>query len=317
MKKIILIPLLIFCNYSIAQTNSASVNEIDASNFLEAYFSPLTKSLESGLTSGWYNTGKPHKLGGFDITATINTISVPNEQLTFDPNSIPNFNSNSSATSTIIGSGNSTDIQYQGNTFSMPSQTSSINKMYIPMMNASIGLAKKTDFGFRYIPEYTNKFGNSFKGSISLWGASIKHDLLQWIPFGNSVPADLSFHIGHTSLKTNFDVNISDVKQVVDLNIRSTSLSLIASKKFLMITAYGSLGYNTSSTIFNSTTSFQVGTGSNTLDFNVPLDIDFAKNNYLKGNLGIRAKLAFFTLHFERTFANYPISTLGIGFSFR
>ena len=72
-----------------------------------------------------------------------------------------------------------------------------------------------------------------------------------------------------------------------------------------------------SSTIFNSTTSFQVGTGSNTLDFNVPFDVNFEKNNYLKGNLGIRAKLTFFTLHFERTFANYPISTLGIGFSFR
>jgi hypothetical protein len=36
------------------------------------------------MTGGWYNTAKPHKLGGFDLTVTLNTASVPNGSKTFD-----------------------------------------------------------------------------------------------------------------------------------------------------------------------------------------------------------------------------------------
>ena len=35
---------------------------------IEAYFTPMAESFGAGLNNGWYNTGKPHSLGGFDIT---------------------------------------------------------------------------------------------------------------------------------------------------------------------------------------------------------------------------------------------------------
>ena len=38
---------------------------------IEAYFTPMAESFGSGLNSGWYNTAKPHSLGGFDLTFTI------------------------------------------------------------------------------------------------------------------------------------------------------------------------------------------------------------------------------------------------------
>ena len=37
---------------------------------IEAYFTPMAESFGAGLNSGWYNTAKPHSLGGFDLTFT-------------------------------------------------------------------------------------------------------------------------------------------------------------------------------------------------------------------------------------------------------
>ena len=47
---------------------------------LESYFSPLN-GFGSGLNNGWYNTTKPHKPLGFDITFTLNTVNIPEEML--------------------------------------------------------------------------------------------------------------------------------------------------------------------------------------------------------------------------------------------
>ena len=92
MRKIILsIFILLFGFQSKAQ--QIIISEDDAANFLESYFSPIGESLGAGLNNGWYNTAKPHKLAGFDITLTLNTVSVPNETQHFDPNTIPNFSS--------------------------------------------------------------------------------------------------------------------------------------------------------------------------------------------------------------------------------
>ena len=56
------------------------------------------------------------------------------------------------------------------------------------------------------------------EGSIGLWGLSIKHDLLQWVPgIGNIIPLDLSLQYGLTNLNTNFQIESQGVKQSVNL----------------------------------------------------------------------------------------------------
>ena len=57
---------------------------------------------------------------------------------------------------------------------------------------------------------------------------------MQYIPIvGNTIPLDLSFQFGHTSLNTNFNYEPSlGIKQDVDLNIRSTTINLIFLKKY-------------------------------------------------------------------------------------
>jgi len=124
MKKIILsISILLFGFQSKSQ-----VIEADAANFLEAYFSPIGESFGAGLNNGWYNTAKPHKLLGFDITLTLNGVSVPNEMQHFDPNTIPNFSSDeTTVTPTILGNDEGATITYNNPNsnpveFTMPDQ---------------------------------------------------------------------------------------------------------------------------------------------------------------------------------------------------
>jgi len=45
---------------------------------------PIIQSFGYGLANGWYNTAKPHKPAGFDLTATITLAFVPDEDLFYN-----------------------------------------------------------------------------------------------------------------------------------------------------------------------------------------------------------------------------------------
>ena len=122
MKKIILIFFLgfIFSKNLFSQTNS--INNIDdALSTSESYFSPLAEAFGSGLNNGWYNTAKPHKPLGFDITFTLNTVNIPEEMFTFNPSLITGNNFSGNETPTILGSGDGSLITYDNTyEFQMP-----------------------------------------------------------------------------------------------------------------------------------------------------------------------------------------------------
>ena len=322
MKKITL--FLFVTLVSLQSKSQVSVIESDATNFLEAYFSPLGEGFGAGLNNGWYNTAKPHKLGGFDLTLTLNTVSIPNDMQHFDPNNIDNFSSNST-TPTILGGGDGEEITYtnSGNsmTFNMPNQGSyKRNLVPIPTLNAGIGLMKKTELDFRYIPTYNYNLGFAGKGSVALWGIGLKHDLLQWIPvIGNAIPVSLSLQAGHTQLNTSFHLEDGDnnASQEVNLDVKATTINLIASKKILMLTAYAGVGYNSSQTTFSSNTTFSIAELGGNNEFNVPLNMDFQSVNDYRSNIGIRFNITVVALQVNHTFSRYPVTTIGAGISLR
>ena len=321
MKKIILSISILLFGFQL-KSQQITISEDDASNFLEAYFSPIGESFGAGLNNGWYNTAKPHKLGGFDITLTLNAVSVPNEIQHFDPNTIPNFSSNETITPTILGSNEGATIIYRGDDeFTMPDQgIFKINLIPVPMINAGIGLIKKTELDFRYLPTYNFDMGFVGKGSVGLWGIGAKHDILQYIPIvGDAIPMSLSIQAGHTRFNTSFSVvdPNSSVNQDVSLDINATTINLIVSKKLFMITAYAGVGYNSSVTKFSSETSFNVGTSTNPATMNVPLEMKFESQNEMRANIGLRFNLAIIALQANHTFSKYPVTTVGVGLSLR
>tara|TARA_B100001094_G_scaffold4693_1_gene4249 strand:- start:677 stop:1630 length:954 start_codon:yes stop_codon:yes gene_type:complete len=299
----------------------------DASNFLEAYFSPLGQSFGAGLNNGWYNTAKPHKLGGFDVTLTLNAIHVPSTMLVFDPNDIDNFSSNST-TPTILGAAEGSEITYTNNgnsiTFDMPDQ-GPLNKSLIPMpmINAGLGLVKETEIDFRYLPTYDFDMGFGGKGSVELWGIGIKHDLLQWIPLaGDAIPISLSVQAGHTKFNTSFSIENPDpslsLNQDISMDVNATTVNLIVSKKLLMLTAYAGIGYNSSVTTFNTETeSFYLGINGSSIQMNIPLEMTFESQNEMRTNIGLRVNLAVIAIQANHTFSKYPVTTVGVGISVR
>ena len=200
-------------------SQSILANDIaQGEKLIEAYFTPMAESFGAGLNNGWYNTAKPHSLGGFDLTFTLNTVLIPSSAKTFN-------------------------IKVPGGlkTPAVP----------LPMLQAGIGLIKNTAIDIRYMPMLN--VGDNI--NVNLFGVGIKHDLLQWIPgIGDAIPMSLSLQAGYTSLNTELKI----LEQEVSLKTKATTINLVASKKLLMVTGYVGLGYNSATTTFAADADFDL-----------------------------------------------------------
>jgi hypothetical protein len=320
MTKILTFLFLVCSSLFVSAQNITVSNTSDATNFLGAYISPFAESIGAGLNKGWYNTAKPHKLAGFDVSLSLNLITISDEIASFDVNSIENFSSASSSTPSILGSGKGEIINYQNENvngqFVMPDQNIEIKAVPIPTLNVGLGLIKGTEINVRYIPTYEYDIGFVGKGSVELYGAGIKHDILQWLPLNKFLPFDLSIQGAFSQFNTSFEVESQSVRQGVDLDIQASTVNLIFSKKFAMITAYGSVGQNFVSSTLNANTNFSLGSTS-TLNFDFPLEINMPKTSEMQASAGVRLQFAIFTLYANQTFSSYPSTSAGIGISFR
>ena len=280
---------------------------------IESYFTPMAESFGAGLNNGWYNTAKPHSLGGFDLTFTLNTVIIPNTAKTFNIKDAGGaiFTSNKTKASTIFGSANKTEMTYSNSvtdssfSFQMPGgfKTPAIP---LPMIQAGIGLIKNTTIDIRYMPMMN--VGDNI--NVNLFGVGIKHDLLQWIPgIGDAIPMSLSLQGGYTSLNTELKI----LEQEVSLKTKATTINLVASKKLLMVTGYVGLGYNSATTTFATDANFDLGG----IQFDEKVEIAFESNNNLRTNIGLRLNMAVVTIQADYTFAEYPTATLGLGVSLR
>ena len=298
---------------SFGQTQNILANDIaQGEKLIEAYFTPMAGSFGAGLNSGWYNTAKPHSLGGFDLTLTLNTVIIPSSAKTFNIKAAGGdiFTSNDTEASTIFGSADATTMTYNNSTgldvdFEMPGgfKTPAIP---LPMIQAGIGLIKNTAIDVRYMPMLN--VGDNI--NVNLFGIGIKHDLLQWIPgIGNAIPMSLSLQGGYTSLNTELEI----LGQEVSLKTKATTINLIASKKLLMVTGYVGLGYNSATTTFTTDANFDLGG----IQFDEKVEVAFESNNNLRTNIGLRLNMTVVTIQADYTFAEYPTATLGLGVSLR
>jgi len=280
---------------------------------IESYFTPMAKSFGAGLNNGWYNTAKPHSLGGFDLTFTLNTVIIPNSAETFNiVDAFGNvFKSDENEASTIFGSDNETDMTYTNSVtdssfnFQMPGGLKT-PAVPLPMIQAGIGLIKNTAIDIRYMPMLN--VGDNI--NVNLFGVGIKHDLLQWIPgIGDAIPMSLSLQAGYTSLNTELKI----LEQEVSLKTKATTINLVASKKLLMVTGYVGLGYNSATTTFTADADFDL----DGLHFDEKVEVAFESNNNLRANIGLRLNMTVVTIQADYTFSEYPTATLGLGVSLR
>jgi len=308
MKKNILTILAVLTGLSSFSQNATE----DGKKLIKAYISPLGNSLGAALNNGWYNTAKPHKLGGFDITVTANIVMIPNNAKIFNITESNENTFSGGETPTILGSGDGVQVTYAGESSDMPKGLN-IPIIPLPMLQGGIGLIKGTELDFRYMPEL--KIGSA--GKVGLFGVGLKHDILQWVPIVDKIPIDLSIQAGYTKLSS--EIKLIDptatISPQANLDVSATTVNLILSKKLLMFTPYLGLGYNSTQTTFNVKGNYNVA--GLAIDVSDLTEIDFGSNNNFRANIGFRFNIAVLALQANYTFSEYPTATLGAGISLR
>jgi hypothetical protein len=319
----------------------------DAQTLLQPYITPAVNGFGAALSGGWFNTAKTHELGGFDITWTTSIAIVPQKYETFliDNNALINLklaDPLNNETPTIAGEKISgPQMVYSVDTYTEPAFTmpEGLNTNYVPspMLQAGIGLIKNTDLIVRYLPNIKYK-GNE----IGLWGLGGKHDLKQWIPGLKDVPAlQISLMYGYTRLHTQVDLDVDKSTigasslpgeesnawndQFMNVLVQSHTGNLLASFDLSVISVYGGLGFVVTKTNLKFEGEYPVvyldGSTPSVQALADPIDMEIKNQDGSitkpRFNAGVRLKLAFFTMHFDYSWANYSVVTGGLGISFR
>ena len=315
----------------------------DGQKYFEQYMAPGFISFNNGLSSGWYNTAKPHKLFGIDLTVTMNFASIPEDMRTFtfreSDYSILKLddgdqNNDGSVSLPTIGGGNTNQgmIIYAGsnvegttyNTDQFFYAASGIGKtpfnaMPTPILTMGIGLPKNTDLKIRYIPAIN---GNGF--SFDYYGIGIMHDIKQWIPGLKLAPFDFSGFVGTTTMTTEIEFSVNEPNFVAEnaravMKTNSTTIQGIVSKKFGVFTPYAGVGYNIASSSFDlkGTYQYNEAVGAQSNEVPDPISVKFSEGNTPRVTFGARVKLLILTFHADYTIQKYSTFSAGVGLSVR
>jgi hypothetical protein len=344
--------LLLFSSLSFSQFDNVDFLRsapADGVKYLQAYVSPYANAFGAGLNGGWYNTAKPHKLGGFDITLNVSAGIVPTSAKTFD---VSKIGLSSAVTGTGLAStiaGPKTDgplMTYKagGVTLASFNAPQGIDWKYVPVPTAQIGVGLPfgTELKVRFIPKI-----NIQDGSISLWGIGLVHSILQYLPGNKLLPFDVSLFAGYTKLNTNVPLSLEPGdpqnystpyngldafnNQILKLSVQALNVSAIGSLNLPVITFYGGLGYSRTRTLMDFTGNFPLpvlvtpAAAAPFAEYNntgVKKGPDFPNmdiKNFsgLRANVGFRIKLSVITIHGDYTRAQYNVLTAGLGVSFR
>lgn len=255
----------------------------DAETYFANYLEPGLNSFGLGMANGWYNTGKPHKFLGFDVTATVSVPMVPtsDQTFTFDSETWNSFEYSGSQNDDLptlaggegdyngglfIDAGKTIDAP-NGSTITIPARISfpipegvdaPVDGVPTPVIQGSVGLFKGTEVIVRGTPT-TFSTGDL---ELSFFGFGIKHDIKQWIPGMKLLPFDLSALFGTTTLNVEKGINLRGGNAITqsdpstnstttfsgggtaEFEAKATTFQLIASKKLLLLTPYVGVGIN-------------------------------------------------------------------------
>ena len=321
----------------------------DGVKFIEAYVTPWANAFGAGLNGSWYNTAKPHKFGGFDVTFGLNVGIVPSSAETFDLSSV-GFTSLSGTgkAPTVAGPNtNGPQMTYTQSgmtlaTFNTP-PGSTWRYMPVPTLQVGIGLPLGTELKGRFIPRLPIK-----EGDIMLWGVGLMHSIMQYIPGNDLLPLDVSIFGGYTWLNGNVPLSLmpdpsvtSNYTTIVpstyfnDQNLSATiqaiNVSAIVSVNLKVITFYGGLGYSNTSTVAELTGHYPlpvaITSGTPHAEYNESAasiltgdkfpEIGIKNFSGLRSNIGFRLKLAVITFHVDYTRSQYNVVSAGLGVSYR
>lgn len=332
MRKIIIGLFALFTVSTYSQIDLESILEggtSDAQTLLRGYVSPFAKGFGNGINGGWYTTARSHKFLGIDIAIIANAALVPTSEETFTFNNSDyssNLQLDSGTTAelpTIFGSqdlddrpllafsdGNGNSISTSALPGSGLKEAIGYNVMPSAMVQAGIGLFKKTDLIIRFVPQQSAE-----EYEFSTFGFGIKHDIKQWIPFVNKLPFDVSVLAAWNDVKSKFFLDPdTNPTQALEFNTKTTMFQLLASKKLAIFTLYGGIGTTSYKTDVNMLGTYNT-TSTNTT-YTDPIKLNY-EGSSMRTNIGLSMKLLFLNIAAEYAKQEFDVFTVRAGFSIR
>ena len=309
----------------------------DFNQYMDNYMDPLLQGLGYGFNNGWYNTARPHKSLGFDLTISGNLALVPVASQSFKlvPDNYEVFDlsdPNDDEFPTVMGGTTDNEIKavldksdpnsayvifptLNGIKDDLPTNLVAVPS---PIVQVGIGIVKKTELKVRWVPTIKNDAGIDYK----YWGLGVMHSVSQWIPVVKDLPfLDISGFIGFTNISLAYELDegtIEGSNQMAEFGVQTFNYQVVASATASVFTGFIGIGVDDFKTNLkmNGTYSIEVpGTGTKE-DIVNPVDLD-AKGGGFRATVGARLKLAILTLHGSYTLQGYNTINAGIGFSFR
>jgi hypothetical protein len=307
----------------------------DAKYLATGYISPFMKAFGYGINNGWYNSGAPHKLGGFDLTITSANVFVPvtdykfyvdNTKMTSVErinNGTPSAVAESGTSPTFFGDDNAANFRSPkgslGARFAGPAGIG-INFLPTPAVGLGVGLPLGFEVKVRFVPTINlNDYFDQFTGSFSLFGIGVMHDIKQWIPGIKALPFDISAFAGYTKLKLDLGYDPDEPTHRGDFSCNAMTFQGLISKKLSILTVYGSVGYDAAKTSMGLKGNFDMNDDGDEIDpgekdpFTITTD-----SNGMRATLGMRIRLAVIAFHGDYTLQRYGKTiTGGFGINFR
>lgn len=342
-----------------------NTSQSDFTKLMDGYYKPVSKAAGTAMNHGWHNVAEPMRIGRFDLRILASGAFVPTKDQTLDLNTLGLsnaviFNRDSSLTAGLLSSGQGKTIQYfpQGidtltgapASLALPSGVG-FNVAPIPAIQFNVGLLWGTELSIRFAPPLSFENNqdvlesNEGKTKVGLWGVGLKHDFQQWIPGFNLWPVKFSLAMGfsHANIKANTALTPNDTtlvlqggnakpdyskftNQQLNFTVNAFHAGLLFSRKFPIITFYGGLWVETSSTKFEILGNYPIAvqdndpnslTFGNTVitEINDPYSIthSFGQASF---NLGVRLKLGVFSLFVDYSAGTQGYQNLSTGIGF-
>ncbi len=294
----------------------------DANTLSQAYLLPYGEMLGVNLNSGWYNSAKVHKVGGFDITIIGSYTTAPNSKKSFKPGELETLNPGTSTglpdgyAPTMAG-GDNTSMTFNDKLTDTPILTmegAGADVFVSPMIQGAVGLPFHTELMGRFMPK--TSYGDY--GDAGLWGLGVKHSIKDYIPFVKRVPF---LQASLLAAYTDFNADLAVAEAGIGAGKLNTSASAFTSRLLIganipVVSFYTGLGYGTTTSNFDLKGTFDVGSGSDVEEMTDPIALEY-KTSGFDFNAGMRIRLGIFSFHGDYSVGEYSVISGGFGINFR
>ncbi len=314
----------------------------DANTYMGHYISPILNGIGYGFNNGWYNTARPHKSFGFDLTISGNAALVPtiDQSFSFDGNDYKVFDTpdgNPVNLPTVMGETttqelrsyidkNDPTVYVQFPVLDGIQNELPINLVAVPspIVQLGVGIYKGTEVKVRWVPTIKNSAGINYK----YFGLGFMHSVSQWIPAVKDLEfLDISAFVGFTNVDLNYELTPGDPfkgqNQMADFGIKTITYEAIGSVTFSVFTGYVGIGFDNFKTNLNLNGDYEIkipgtdtGNGEITQTISNPVAINLNDGGF-RATAGVRLKLAVITFHGAYTLQGYNTLNVGVGINVR